>query len=473
MRFTMLATYLAIIVTTLVLMCIYIIGLLSESLYSTETINMFAKANIISETIAEIWSSDTSATAAEKFAGTVENSLAGTNIRGVITNTSYTVLYDTNEESQLSGKVFMRESIKRALDGEQAEIKTLENGISRINVAVPVEAGGSIIGCVYLAESINTIDDTIQSTRTSLIVFSALIIILIGMLSLGMSYIITSPLAQFREVAREISKGNFTKRANVKGHNEMAQMAETLNYMCDELGVLEEKRRKFVSDASHELKTPMAGIKLICDSLVSAENLDPAMVKEFLTDMSDEVDRLTRIVERLLVLTRFDAGDSTLKLEETDIRVLINQVVKKLTHIATAKDIVMYADYHDKEFDPILLDYDKMYEAVYNIADNAIKYSPEGGFVHIDVTADSNYLTIQIEDNGPGIPEGERDRIFERFYRLDDSRARDTGGTGLGLSITKEAVNMHGGTITVTNASEVGSIFIIRLPYKLHKGGRA
>ena len=250
-------------------------------------------------------------------------------------------------------------------------------------------------------------------------------------------------------------------------------MAETLNYMCDELELLEEKRRNFVSDASHELKTPMAGIKLICDSLVSAENLEPAMVKEFLTDMSDEVDRLTRIVERLLVLTRMDAGDTSLKAEETDIRMLINQVVKKLTPIATSKDIVIYTDYHDKEFDPILLDYDKMYEAIYNIADNAIKYSPEGGFVHIDVTSDSNYLTIKFEDNGPGIPESERDRIFERFYRLDDSRARDTGGTGLGLSITKEAVSMHGGTITVTNASEVGSIFTIRLPYKVRKGGRA
>ena len=211
----------------------------------------------------------------------------------------------------------------------------------------------------------------------------------------------------------------------------------------------------------------MAGIKLICDSLVAAENPDPAMVKEFLSDMSDEVDRLTRIVERLLVLTKLDAGGNSLKLEEIDIKTLINQVVKKLTPIATAKDIVMYTDYHDTDFAPMLMDYDKMYEAIYNISDNAIKYSPEGGFVHIDVTADSNYLTILIEDNGPGIPESERDRIFERFYRLDDSRARDTGGTGLGLAITKEAILMHNGTIEVTNASEVGSIFTIRLPYKI------
>ena len=119
----------------------------------------------------------------------------------------------------------------------------------------------------------------------------------------------------------------------------------------------------------------------------------------------------------------------------------------------------IYVDNHQTEFSPILLDYDKMYEAIYNIADNAIKYSPEGGFVHIDLTADNDYLTIKIEDNGPGIPEDERDRIFERFYRLDDSRARDTGGTGLGLAITKEAVLMHNGTIDVANVSDIGSVF--------------
>ena len=161
-------------------------------------------------------------------------------------------------------------------------------------------------------------------------------------------------------------------------------------------------------------------------------------------------------------------GATSLKLEETDIKALVNQVIKKLTPMATAKEMVMYADYRSAEYEPILIDYDKMYEAIYNIADNAIKYSPEGGYVHIIVSADDDYLTIRIEDNGPGIPEGERDRIFERFYRLDDSRARDTGGTGLGLAITKEAVLMHGGTIEVTNVSEVGSAFIIRLPYKIN-----
>ncbi len=463
MRFMMLATYFVVILITLVLMCSYVIGLLRDDLYNSETVDMFAKANIISATVSEVWN-DTPEN--ERIADYVERILAGTNIRGVVENSSYAVLYDTNHESRLFGKVYMRDAIKLALDGEQAQrIDDGENGTKLISVAVPITKNGNIVGSVYLAQSAGIIESAVKSTSTSLIIFSVLIIILIGMLSLGMSYIITSPVAEFIEAAHEISKGNFTKRINVKGHNEIAQMGETLNYMCDELSLLEEKRRKFVSDASHELKTPMAGIKLICDSLVSAENPDSEMVKEFLNDLSEEVDRLTRIIERLLALTKLDAGAASLKLEEIDIRLLADHVVRKLKPIAEPRGITVITDYNNIDFSPILIDYDKIYEAIYNIADNAIKYSPDNSDVKIGIFENTDSIIIEISDKGQGIPENERDRIFERFYRLDDSRARDTGGTGLGLAITKEAVQMHGGTITVEEAENGGSIFIIKLPY--------
>lgn len=465
MRFMMIATYFAVILTTLVLMCAYVIGLLSENLYESETVDMFAKANIIGATVSQTWDAEVE-NEEERFASHVEHILAGTDIRGVIENSSYTVLYDTNRESALFGKAYTRDVIKLALDGEQAEmVDDGENGAKMIAVSVPIEKNGNIVGTVYLAKAAGAIEETIRYTRNSLIVFSALIVALIGMLSFGMSYIVTSPIAEFTAVAREISKGKFDRRIRVKGHNEIAQMGETLNYMCDELGLLEEKRRKFVSDASHELKTPMAGIKLICDSLVSAENPDTEMVKEFLGDLSEEVDRLTRIIERLLELTKLDAGGASLKLEEVDIKILMDNVIRKLKPIANPKNIVLYSDYQKRDFRPILLDYDKMFEAVYNIADNAIKYSPEGAFVELDVFENADGIVIEVRDNGPGIPEKDRERIFERFYRLDDSRARDTGGTGLGLAITKEAVLMHGGSIEVTEAEQGGSVFRIQLPY--------
>ncbi len=471
MRFTMIATYFAVILTTLVLMSVYIIGLLNESLYSSEKVDMFAKANMIAQTVSEVWSNDTAVTS-EKFAASAERCLAGTNIRGVVVNTSYTVLYDSNGESDMIGKVFMRDVLKRALYGEQVQqVSDSESGSKMLYTAVPVENGGNIAGGVYLVQSVEGIDTTIQTTRNSLIVFSAMIVLLIGMLSLGISYIITSPMEEFTAVAREISKGNFSKRIEVKGHNEISQMGETLNYMCEELSQLEEKRRKFVSDASHELKTPMAGIKLICDSLVAADNPDPETVKEFLYDMSDEVNRLTRVVERLLVLTKLDAGGNSLHLEETDIRMLVSHAVKKLRPIANEKRITLCADYHEALFAPALIDYDKIYEAIYNIMDNAVKYSPEDSIVRVEVSEKDGWIVINVSDNGPGIPESERERIFERFYRLDDSRARDTGGTGLGLSIAKEAIIMHKGSITVSEGVNGGSVFTIILP--LENGGES
>lgn len=461
----MIATYFVVILATLVLMCAYVIGLLSENLYASETVDMFAKANIISATVSENWDNETE-NAQERFAEYVERVLAGTDIRGVVENSSYIVLYDTNRESELFGKVYTRDVIKLALDGEQAQmIGDGERETKMIAVSVPIEQSGNIIGSVYLAKTAGGIEETIRYTRTSLIVFSILIVLLIGMLSFAMSYIVTSPIAEFTAVAREISKGNFSRRIKVHGHNEIAQMGETLNYMCDELGLLEEKRKKFVSDVSHELKTPMAGIKLICDSLVLTENLDTETIKEFLADLSDEVDRLTRIIERLLALTKLDEGGASLKLEEADIKALADSVIHKLNPIASARDIVIYSGYKNREFRPVLLDYDKIYEAVYNIAENAIKYSPEGSVVDFELRESGNDIIIEIKDNGPGIPENERERIFERFYRLDDSRARDTGGTGLGLAIAKEAVLMHGGGIEITESEKGGSVFTVRLPY--------
>ena len=463
MRFKMMATYLAVILSTLLLMSIYILGLLSENLYDSEVVDLFAKANVISDTVVLNWEGiDT-----QRFEDITVRTLAGTNIRGVITNTAYTVLYDTNAGSELQGKIFMRDVIKASLEGEQTHLldHSGENP-NMLSVAVPIENGGTILGAVYLTTSVENIGKTIRSIQMSLIIFSVLISVLVGMLSLGMSYIVTSPIEEFMTVAREISKGNFSKRIKVKGNNEISQMGETLNYMCEELELLEEKRRKFVSDASHELKTPMATIKLICDSIVSTQDPDLGMVKEFLKDLSDEVDRLTRIIERLLALTRLDdAGNSSLKLEVVNIKSLIRRIVKKLTPIAEAKEIVLSTEFDLENMQNMMLDYDKIWEALYNIIDNGIKYSPEGGFVNIDVSGKEAHIIIRIEDNGPGIPENEKERIFERFYRLDDSRARDTGGTGLGLSIAKEAIVMHGGRIDVTANGEVGSLFTILLPY--------
>lgn len=453
------ATYFVVIMVTLVLMSIYILGVLKERLYENEQVNMFAKANIVADTMSPHMSDGESMAAGED----VLQILTGTNIRAVAVNKAYIVVFDTN--SELVGKVFIRDIINTALNGEQDfNIAENELGNNMLSIAVPIKNGDSPIGAIYLIETIDSIDKTISFITLNLFTVSILISVLVGMLSLGMSFIVTSPIDEFIAVAKEISKGNFDKKIKVKGHNEFAQMAETLNYMTTELADLEEKRRKFVSDVSHELKTPLATIKLICDSIVDTPDPDVGMLQEFLNDLSNEVDRLTRIVERLLALTKMDSGKNVAKLVPVDMAAMIHAIVRNLTPKATEKGIVLYSNLTSDIKEEVMLDYDKIWEAIYNIIDNAIKYSPENGFVKVSLLKDGKFAVVRVEDNGPGIPESEKDKIFERFYRLDDSRARDTGGTGLGLAITKEAVLMHGGTIEVTSEGEMGSTFSIYLP---------
>ncbi len=461
MRFSMMATYVAVILISMILLSVYILGALTDNLYNSERVKLFAKANIISDLIT------TTDDINEYTQYSVSQILSGSNMRSIIVDADCFVYFDSSEDSDLIGKIIMRESINKCMkNGEQASsIRVNNNDTTMMSVAVPLLDGERLVGAVYLVESLTDADMTIRNMRKNLIVFAIIISILVAILSLGLSIMTTAPIDNFISVAKEISKGNFNMKAKEKGTLELVEMAKALNLMSAELNDYEENRKKFVSDVSHELKTPLATIKLICDSIVTTDNPEPEMIQDFLGDLSDEVDRLTRIVERLLTLTKMDANQNVAALTPVDFEVMVNAIVRKLMPNAEAKDIVLFADFADLGLKPMMLDYDKIWEAVYNIVDNAIKYTPDGGFVKLELALDNKMVIIRVHDNGPGIPDEEKDKIFERFYRLDDSRARDTGGTGLGLAIAREAILLHGGEISVENSPEGGSVFVISLPY--------
>ena len=458
MRFSMMATYVAVILLTMVLLSVYVLGVVTQRLYDSERVKLFAKANIVSALITDTENID------EQTRFNIAQTLAGSSIRGIAVHPDCRAYFDTNAESDLVGKIIIREAISRCMaEDDQAYSYGKEN--SMMSVAVPVSVSGAKAGAVYLVESVSDIDATIGNIRGNLVLFAVLISLLVAFLSLGLSLMTTAPIDNFISVAKEISKGNFNIKAEEKGCSELQEMAKALNIMSSELDNFEQNRKKFVSDVSHELKTPLATIKLICDSLVTTDDPAPEMIRDFLGDLSDEVDRLTRLVERLLTLTKMDASQNSAEPTPVDFVVMLNAIIRKLTPNAEAKNIVLYQDFSVPALEPIMLDYDKIWEAVYNIVDNAIKYTPEGGFVKLGLDLDGGAVHVAVEDNGPGIPDEEKEHIFERFYRLDDSRARDTGGTGLGLAIAKEAVQLHGGNIEVKNSENGGSIFVITLPY--------
>ncbi len=461
MRLVITATYLVAIAITLILMSVYILGVLGESLRTNESVKLFAKANIIADSLSQ---SDTMQLDATMQ---IKQIISGTGIRAITVNPSCTVVYDSSSEASLIGKVLMRDVINNAMTGTQSDAVTeADDGFNMMAVSVPVEKEGKILGAVYLTQSISDIDKTISHVRFNMIVFSVLISILVGMISVGMSFLLTSPIDEFVKAAKEISNGNYKTRLDVRGKNELKELSEAMNSMCEALENVDETHKKFISDVSHELKTPLASIKLICDSIVDTKEPDIEMIKDFLSDLSNEVDRLTRIVERLLTLTKIGNEEEKLALTPVDFNVMLNAIINRLKPNAEAKHIILCGDFDATDIAPVLIDYDKMWEAVYNITDNAIKYTPENGTVKLLLQKEKGELLISISDSGEGIASEERDRIFDRFYRVDDSRTRETGGTGLGLAIAKEAVVLHGGRIFVDESEFGGSRFTIYIPQR-------
>lgn len=434
----------------MILMSVFVLNTVESGLIDDSETDMFTKANIISELILN--SGDNS-----HIPEIVADNLSGTGMRAVIVDNAYGIIYDSNEDRPSDG-FFVREIVNMALRGEQHS-DILNNTLS---VCVPISGDGA----VYIEKDIYDVYRMVDHVRFSLLMFSIIICLFLIIFSIAISYMITAPLKEFIDAAKEISKGNFKNRISTKGTTEINNLAETMNYMCAELEHIDEKRQKFVSDASHELKTPMATIKLICDTIVSAQNPDIEMVTEFLNDLSEEVDRLTRIVDRLLTLTRMDSEQAEFKPDLVDYGMLINRIESKILPKATEKNIIITSDFITEDMQPVLIDYDKMWEALYNIIDNAVKYSKDGGVVHIEVYVSGSDLVTTITDDGPGISDEYKERIFERFYRIDDSRARDTGGTGLGLAITKEMIAAHNGTITVKDSESGSAVFEVVIPYK-------
>lgn len=451
----------AVALLTLAVACIIIVAGTSSRLLKNAEGEMFEKANIISRVISVDMGGD--------YAAYINDSLMGTGIRGILLDESAAAMYDTETDGVRRGTVFTNSLITSSFLGNQESMHAKTNsGTETLSVCVPIYSDESICGALYLTRQLSEEKKIIDFLKFGFLSLAFVLAAVVGALSILQSRTVSVPMTDFIDAAQEISKGNFDRRIPIKGNKDLDRLAESMNYMCAELEHLENKRRKFVSDASHELKTPMATIKLVCDSITATENPDIAMVSEFLTDLSEEVDRLTRIIEKLLLLTKLDSGEAQFTPELVDFGMMLQRIKNKLTPMAVSKNITVSLDVPE-DMMPMMLDYDRIWEAVYNVADNAIKYSKIGGIVKIRCICGDDIAELEVIDSGKGIPDEYKERIFERFYRLDDSRARETGGTGLGLSIAKESVLLHGGELFVVDNDDGGSKFVIKLPINHEK----
>lgn len=398
-----------------------------------------------------------------KIAQSMEKMPIESGFRVIITDSQTKAYYDSFSEESYVGKLLVYESITEVLVNNKNTSTYYErDGGWVIEAAVPIVKEQKTIGSVFVASSGEDIDEIVNHVTWAILIFGLIIIVFVFVLSVFVATLLTKPIVKLTTFIKNMPKDKLQK-CEVDSSDEVGELVVAFNELIERVDELEEKRRSFVSDASHELKTPLSIIKLLSDSLIQTPHPDPQFVKEFLNDMGAEVERLTRIVQRLLDLTKMDQT-SKLQIDMVSINDIVSEVYEKLTPLAENKEISFVLNKPDDDV-LIPVDRDSITEAIYNIADNSIKYTENGGSVKMDIMRDLGNVLIRITDTGIGIPKEEIQKIFDRFYRVDKARARDTGGTGLGLSIAMDAVKLHNGYIEVSSEEEKGSTFTIVLPY--------
>ena len=320
------------------------------------------------------------------------------------------------------------------------------------------------IGAVLYSADIQDVVDLTQEFINIVFLIVAAASVLVLVISVVFSGYITRPINELKSVALSISRGNLHQRIQVSGRNEMAALADTFNTMSEKLENLDRKRSEFVSNASHELKTPLSSMKILIESLLYQDGVDEKIYKEFLGDINNEIDRLTDVISGLLKLAKTDSETQALKIEKILLSELVNKTVNSLQPIAHEKDVtLLYTVNNDLE---VNCDAVKVMQAVMNLIDNAIKYSERGGHVWVSLQKSGANAAIEIKDDGCGIPESDLPHLFDRFYRVDKARARETGGSGLGLYIARTIALLHGGSIEVQSEEGLGSVFTLYLPIK-------
>ena len=378
--------------------------------------------------------------------------------RILVTDGAGLVLYDTRETGGAVGQYVLYTEIVQALLGNDAFSCTYEGGAFRSRASSPVLYQNQIIGAVYAYEYDTEQAALLEGLQENLLRLSAVVGVVALVLSGIISRALTKKLGQLLTAIRQVREGAYSHRTEIRGGDEIAQLGEEFNSLTDRLQVTENARRRFVSDASHELKTPLAAIRLLTDSILQTENIDRETTREFVADIGSEAERLTRITEDLLRLTRLDSGILE-QVAVEDVLPVLEQVMRMMSLVAQEKGVDL--TYEAAEGCAVRSTRDELYQVIYNLTDNALKYSA-GAAVQVSLRKCGGQVVLTVADRGPGIPEEDLPRIFERFYRVDKARSRAAGGTGLGLSIVSDTVRRQGGTVEAANRPGGGAVFTVR-----------
>ncbi len=376
----------------------------------------------------------------------------------VVTDHNGLCVYDS--EGNLTGQQTQMEEISTALAWNDVFTWKYNDGSMQSRSATPIISYGALIGCVYMLENDDEQGALIQSLQFNTLTITVIIETVLITFSLIFSRAFTGRLQKIMASMRIIREGNYSQKVNLRGNDELALLGKEYDDLVERLQTSEQKRQNFVSDASHELKTPLASIKLLTDSILQ-NDMDMDTVREFVGDIGNEAERLNRMSQKLLSLSRIESQSDS-DCEIIYMNPTIKRAVRMLSAVAKENKVHIATDIFVDC--PILIIEDDLYQIVFNLIENGIKYNKPGGTLSIRSFRDNDNAVLTIKDSGVGIPEESLTHIFERFYRVDKARSRKSGGAGLGLSIVRNLVERNNGTIRVESNVGQGTEFTVSFP---------
>lgn len=461
-RWKLVFTYLLLIILTLGLMLSFVISSIETSQVEDHENYLFTEANIISNQLIGEYENLALTYRRDYYADIVFNFSKEISSRVIFLDQEGRVLIDAFDEFEVGQEISNKE-IAKAMAGVSSSGIYDYDTIGKVRyVALPIDKQGEVIGVVLLASSLEDIYANIKTLESKFLFLALICVAFTAMTSFIFVEILSSPIEKLTESVNKVSFGGRDENVRIEGNDEIKVLSNSFQSMLVKLNQVDDQRKQLVADVSHELRTPLTSIKLLSSSLLGDENPDPKIYREFLTDIDSEIDRLNGIIDSLLYLFDLEKDEIELHKSHSTLNSLTMKVINLLQPIADLKDVNLsfLADQNVWA----MFDNEKMHQCLSNLIANGIKYNRPGGEVSVHLAELEHTVIIKVIDNGYGIVKDEVDHIFERFYRTDKARNRQTGGTGLGLSIVQQIVALHEGTIKVKSTFNEGTTFEIEFP---------
>lgn len=391
--------------------------------------------------------------------------------RVMIINNDLRVVKDTYGISE--NKTMISEEVVRCAKGESASKYDKDNGYIEMtipiteNVIVGSDSGAGerneiVRGVMLVSASTDSIITTMNILNRQALIMEVIVILAIFIVAVLAAQVLINPFEKITDALNKAQEGYTDDPISVKDCLETENIGEAFNRVLGRMKVLDDSRQEFVSNVSHELKTPITSMKVLADSLISQRDVPIEVYQEFMEDITKEIEREDEIITDLLSLVKMDRTVTDLTITEVDMNVLVELIMRRLRPIAQKRDVELV--YESVRPVTAAVDEVKITLVISNLIENAVKYNKEHGWVKVTLDADHQFFTVEVADSGIGIPEESLDHIYERFYRVDKSRSREIGGTGLGLAITRSAVLKHRGSIKVESIEGEGTTFTVRIP---------